>query len=331
MNVLDFYRGRRLRKSDFLRDMVRETHLLPSDLVQPYFVVEGDRDFIREIPSMPGQYQLGIDKLLEKIEEAYSLGLRSIILFGIPSNKDEVASSAYDIDGIIQVAVREIKEKYPDLLVITDVCLCEYTSHGHCGIVKDGKILNDPTLELLAKTALSHAEAGADIVAPSDMMDGRVKTIRETLDTNGFEEVAVMSYAVKYCSSFYGPFREAAHSAPAFGDRRTYQMDPANIREAIREAQADIAEGADIIMVKPALPYLDIIHKVREIFPVPVAAYQVSGEYSMIKAASKAGWLNEERVVYETLLGIKRAGCDIILSYFSVDILRRMSKGDGYL
>ncbi len=321
----EFYRGRRLRRGEFLREMIRETHLHPEDLVQPYFVVETqDRDFIKEIPSMPGQYQLGMDRLLKKVSEAYSLGLRSIILFGIPSVKDEMASSAYDVDGIIQTAIKRIKEKYPEMVVITDVCLCEYTSHGHCGVVKDGEVLNDPTLELLAKTALSHAEAGADIVAPSDMMDGRVKIIRETLDTNGFEGVAIMSYAVKYCSGFYGPFREAAHSAPAFGDRRTYQMDPCNKREAIREAQADIEEGADIVMVKPALAYLDVIHMIKERFPVPVAAYQVSGEYSMIKAAATFGWLEEERIVYETLLGIKRAGADIILSYFSVDVLKKI-------
>ncbi len=327
-----FFRGRRFRQTGFFRELIKETYLHPGDLVQPYFVVETEEeDFIKEIPSMPGQYQLSIRNLILRLKEAMEVGLKAIILFGIPATKDEMASSAYDIDGIIQRTVREVKERFPELIVITDVCLCEYTSHGHCGIVKNGKVLNDPTLELLAKTALSHVEAGADMVAPSDMMDGRIGYIREVLDSNGFEDVPIMSYAVKYCSGFYGPFREAAHSAPVFGDRRTYQMDPPNSREALREASADILEGADVIMVKPALAYLDIIHMIKGKFDVPVAAYQVSGEYSMIKAAASRGWLDEDKIVYETLIGIKRAGADMILSYFSVDVLRQMSSGKGWL
>ena len=323
---MTFFRGRRLRSSAYLREMIRETHLIPADLIQPYFVVEtSDTEFEKEISSMPGQYQLSINSLLKRLKTFYSLGLKAIILFGIPEKKDEIASSAYDPDGIIQRCVKEIKDKFPELIVITDVCLCEYTSHGHCGIIQNGEVLNDPTLKLLAKTALSHVKAGADIVAPSDMMDGRVKIIRQVLDENGFENTPIMSYSVKYASSFYGPFREAAESAPKFGDRKSYQMDPPNKREALREAKADIEEGADIIMVKPALPYLDIISLLREKFPYPIAAYQVSGEYAQIKAAAKMGWLDEKLVLMESLTSIKRAGADIIISYFTKDFLKNWS------
>jgi len=323
---MTFFRGRRLRSSAYLREMIRETHLIPADLIQPYFVVEtSDTEFEKEISSMPGQYQLSINSLLKRLKTFYSLGLKAIILFGIPEKKDEIASSAYDPDGIIQRCVKEIKDKFPELIVITDVCLCEYTSHGHCGIIQNGEVLNDPTLKLLAKTALSHVKAGADIVAPSDMMDGRVKIIRQVLDENGFENTPIMSYSVKYASSFYGPFREAAESAPKFGDRKSYQMDPPNKREALREAKADIEEGADIIMVKPALPYLDIISLLREKFPYPIAAYQVSGEYAQIKAAAKMGWLDEKLVLMESLTSIKRAGADIIISYFTEDFLKNWS------
>ncbi len=318
-----FYRGRRLRNKRFLRDLTRETHLRIDDLIQPYFVVETkEKGFMREIPSMPGQYQMGIDTLIKRLKEFYPLGLKAIILFGIPLKKDERATSAYDRDGIIQRAVREIKDKYPELIVITDVCLCEYMSHGHCGVVKEGEVLNDQSLELLAKTALSHAVAGADMVAPSDMMDGRILAIRKALDENNFTNLPIMSYSVKYASGFYGPFREAAESAPKFGDRKSYQMDPPNKREAMREAEADIEEGADIIMVKPALPYLDIISLLSENFSHPIAAYQVSGEYSQIKAASKMGWLDEKTVAMESLIGIKRAGAHIILSYFTEQLLK---------
>ncbi len=318
-----FFRGRRLRSKTYLRDMVRETHLRAEDLIQPYFVVETDnKNFCKEISSMPGQYQLGIDALLKKIDEIYPLGLKAIILFGIPEKKDEVGSSAYNPDGVVQVAVKEVKNKFPELIVVTDVCLCEYTSHGHCGVVREGKVLNDQTLNLLSRTALSHVRAGADIVAPSDMMDGRIKMIRENLDQYGFYNIPIMSYAVKYASSFYGPFREAAESAPQFGDRKTYQMDPPNKREAIREAKADIEEGADIIMVKPALPYLDIITTLRQKFDHPLAAYQVSGEFAQIKAAAKMGWLDGKMVALESLISIKRAGADIILSYFTEEFLK---------
>ncbi len=317
-----FYRGRRLRENSFVRDLVKDVDITTSDLIQPFFVIEHhDPFFQRPIPSLPGQKQWGINALLKELEKGVPLGLRGIILFGIPENKDELGSSAYDSNGIIQQAVKRIKDKFPELVVITDVCLCEYTSHGHCGIVKNGRILNDPTLELLAKTALSHAKAGADIIAPSDMMDGRVKIIREALDSDGFYNIPIMSYSVKYASNFYGPFREAAKSKPAFGDRKSYQMDFRNKDQAIREAEADINEGADIIMVKPAMPYLDIIHKLKERFSVPVAAFQVSGEYSMIKAASQNGWIDERGAFLESLFAIKRAGASIILSYFTLDLL----------
>jgi porphobilinogen synthase len=318
-----FYRGRRLRRTTGIRELVRETEIRPKDLIQPYFVVETeDKNFACEVPSMPGQYQLSIPKLLDKIGQAVDNGLKSLILFGIPAHKDETGSQAYAENGIIQQAVKAIKDKYPQLVVITDVCLCEYTSHGHCGLIKDRYVQNDPTLKLLGQTALSHVRAGADMVAPSDMMDGRIQAIRAILDENGYTEIPIMSYAVKYASSFYGPFRDAAGSAPQFGDRRSYQMDPANSVEAMREAQADIDEGADIIMVKPALPYLDIVRKIRDNFFVPVAAYQVSGEYSLIKAAAAQNWVDEKGIVMESLISIKRAGADLILSYFTEQVLK---------
>lgn len=319
------YRPRRLRKNEQIRSLVRETVLTVDDLVYPLFICEGS-NIRQEIRSMPEIYRLSIDKALEEVKEIVDLGIKAVILFGIPNKKDEIGSSAYARDGIIQRAVRAIKERFPDLIVITDVCLCEYTSHGHCGIVKNGVIDNDTTLEQLAKVAVSHAKAGADIVAPSDMMDGRVARIREALDEAGFTEVIILSYAVKYCSSFYGPFREAADSAPKFGDRRSYQMDPANFREALREAYLDIQEGADILMVKPALPYLDVIKAIREEFNHPVAAYQVSGEYAMIKAAAMMGFLEEEKVMMESLLSIKRAGADIIITYFAKKVAKILNK-----
>jgi len=319
------FRGRRLRQTAGLRRLVRERELRPQDLIQPYFVVEHDDPaFKQEVPSMPGQYQLGLEALLQEAERARAQGLQGVILFGVPRHKDERASRAYHPQGIIQQAVRSLKERLPELTVITDVCLCEYTSHGHCGIIDQGRVLNDPTLELLAETALSHAEAGADVVAPSDMMDGRVAAIRQRLDGAGFAQTPILSYAVKYASGFYGPFRDAAQSAPSFGDRNTYQMDPANRLEARREAEADVLEGADMLMVKPAMPYLDVLRDLRERLDLPLAAYQVSGEYAMIKAAASKGWLDEERVVLESLTSMKRAGADFILSYFSLEALRML-------
>jgi len=318
------YRPRRLRRTENIRSLVRETHLTVNDLIYPLFICEG-KNVKQEIRSMPEVYRFSIDKALEEIKEATQLGIKAVLLFGIPDKKDEVGTSAYIEKGIIQKAVRAIKDKFPELIVITDVCLCEYTSHGHCGIIKNGEVDNDLTLEVLAKIAVSHAKAGADIVAPSDMMDGRVERIRSALDEAGFSHVAIMSYAVKYCSAFYGPFREAAESAPKFGDRRSYQMDPANSREALREASLDIEEGADIIMVKPAMPYLDIIKMLRNEFNYPIAAYQVSGEYAMIKAASKLGWLDEEKILWESLISIKRAGADLIITYFAKKIAEKLS------
>lgn len=319
---MTFFRGRRLRRTPAIRELVRENALSPADLIQPWFVVEtDDANFEKPISSMPGQSQLSLPKLIERAGRAVDKGLRGCILFGIPKVKDAQASQAYDDEGIVQQAVRALKDKYPQLVVVTDVCLCEYTSHGHCGLVRGDEILNDPTLELLAKAALSHARAGADMVAPSDMMDGRVAAIRAILDDNGFTDLPVMSYAVKYASAFYGPFREAAESTPQFGDRRSHQMDPANRREALREAVADLNEGADILMVKPAMPYLDIIRDLREAFDTPVAAYHVSGEYAMIKAAAANGWIDEQRVALESLMGIKRAGADMILTYYAEDAL----------
>ncbi len=313
---------RRLRKNEALRRMVRETSLSVDDFIYPLFVVYGENKKI-PVTSMPGVYQLSCDMLESEIQETVDLGIPAVLLFGIPENKDAAASSAYDDNGVVQQAVRLIKDRWPELLVITDVCLCEYTDHGHCGVVTGtGTIDNDATLELLAQEALSHAKAGADIVAPSDMMDGRIGYIREALDASGFADTAVMAYAAKYASGFYGPFREAAESAPQFGDRKTYQMDPANSREALREIELDLAEGADIIMVKPALAYLDVIARVRERFNHPLAAYNVSGEYAMVKAAAANGWLDEERIMMEVLTAIKRAGADIIITYFAKEAAR---------
>ncbi|MCF6268680.1 MAG: porphobilinogen synthase [Melioribacteraceae bacterium] len=314
-------RLRRLRHNPIVRDMIRETHLRKADLIYPLFVVPGS-DVKNEVRSMPGVYQMSIDILVEECKEVAALGIPAIILFGIPEHKDEVGSEAYDDEGIIQRAVRAIKKEVNNLLVITDVCLCEYTSHGHCGLLKDGEILNDETVELLVKEAISHAKSGADIIAPSDMMDGRVAAIRQGLDENGFNKIPIMSYAVKYSSGYYGPFRDAADSAPSFGDRRSHQMDEANSDEAIREAESDINEGADIIMVKPAGPYMDVIRRIKDEFNIPLAAYQVSGEYSIIKAGGKLDWIDEERVMLESLVGIKRAGADMILTYFAKDVAK---------
>ena len=312
------YRPRRLRQTEGLRRMIRETSLSVNDLILPLFVIDG-QDVKNPIPSMPGHFQLSIDNFLKTAEDAYKLGIPAIVLFGIPENKDSLGTRAYADDGIVQKAVRKVKEKLPDLVVITDVCLCQYTDHGHCGVVEGDTIDNDASLDLIARTALSHDRAGADMVAPSDMMDGRVGEIREILDENNFNQIPIMSYAAKYCSAYYGPFRSAAESAPKFGDRRTYQMDPANSLEAIREVTMDIEEGADIIMVKPALAYLDIICRVREEIDLPLAAYNVSGEFSMIKAAEKMGWIDGSKVMMETLTAIKRAGADMILTYFAIE------------
>jgi porphobilinogen synthase len=310
------YRPRRLRTNENVRRMVRETRLSPDDFIYPLFVTHG-KGVKKEIEAMPGNFQQSIDNIVKDCEEVQRLGIPAVLLFGIPAHKDEIGSEAYSDEGIVQHAIKAIKNKMPELVVITDVCLCEYTSHGHCGVVKKGVVQNDPTLELLAKEALSHAKAGADMVAPSDMMDGRVHAIRHTLDDEGFHDIPIMSYAAKYASSFYGPFREAAESTPQFGDRRSYQMDPPNSREALREVALDIDEGADIVMVKPALAYLDIIYQVKQQFNLPVAAYNVSGEYSMIKAAAKLGWIDGERAMMESLISIKRAGADMILTYFA--------------
>jgi porphobilinogen synthase len=318
------HRMRRLRARESLRRLVRETRLEPSQLILPLFVCPGE-GVRREIAAMPGNYQLSVDELVKECAEAHRLGLGGVILFGIPESKDELASGAYAEDGIVQRAVRAIKRELPELVVITDVCNCEYTSHGHCGKVVNGEVDNDATLEWLAATAVSHARAGADIVAPSDMMDGRVAAIRRALDAAGFTNTPILSYAAKYASVFYGPFREAAESAPRFGDRRSYQMDPPNAREAMREIELDIEEGADIVMVKPALPYLDIIRMARERFDVPLAAYQVSGEFSMIVAAARNGWIDGERAMMETLIAIRRAGADLILTYFAKDAARLLA------
>ncbi len=314
-------RLRRLRRSESLRALVRETQVEAGDFVYPIFVVEG-KGIQQEIASMPGIYRYSPDRLPLEVEEVAKLGIPAVLLFGIPEHKDETGSSGYHPDGVIQQAIRTIKKAMPEIIVITDVCLCEYTSHGHCGIVVNGQVDNDRTLPLLAKMAISHTEAGADIVAPSDMMDGRVKVIREALDEKGYEHVPILSYAAKYASAFYGPFREAAESTPQFGDRRAYQMDPSNVREALREVEQDIAEGADIIMVKPALAYLDVIRQVRSAFNCPLAAYNVSGEYAMVKAAAQNGWLEERRTVLETLTAIKRAGADIIVTYHAKEAAR---------
>jgi porphobilinogen synthase len=317
------YRPRRLRRTEALRRMVRETVLRPDDLILPLFAI-GGRHVRNPIPSMPGHYQLSIDHLVELAAEAWGAGVPAVILFGLPDRKDDRGSAAYQNDGIVQQAVAAVKAKLPEMTVITDVCLCQYTDHGHCGLVENGEIVNDATLALLAETALSHARAGADMVAPSDMMDGRVSAIRRALDENGFSRVPIMAYSAKYCSAFYGPFRQAADSAPRFGDRRTYQMDPANSLEAVREVELDIAEGADIVMVKPALAYLDVIRRIREQVDLPLAAYNVSGEYSLIKAGAQLGWIDETRVMMETLIAIKRAGADMILTYFAIAAARAL-------
>ncbi|MCX6168930.1 MAG: porphobilinogen synthase [Ignavibacteriales bacterium] len=318
-------RLRRLRYNPTVRDLVRETILTKNDLIYPLFAVTGQK-IKNEIKSMPGVFQMSVDGLVEECKEVEKLGIPAVILFGIPDHKDEVGSGAYDPNGIIQQAVRAIKKETKRLLVITDVCLCEYTSHGHCGVLNGEKILNDETVELLVRESVSHAEAGADIIAPSDMMDGRIGAIRKGLDEKGFTEIPIMSYAVKYASGYYGPFRDAAESTPAFGDRRSHQMDIANSNEALREAESDIEEGADIIMVKPAGAYLDIIWRVKEKFGMPTAAYQVSGEYSMIKAAGRNDWIDEERVMIESLMAIKRAGADMILTYFAKDVVKYLDK-----
>jgi porphobilinogen synthase len=319
------FRARRLRETETLRRLVRETRLSVDHLVYPLFVAHG-RELHREIPAMPGQFQLSVDELVREVKDVAALGIPAVILFGLPAAKDAYGSEAYAPDGIIQRAVRAIKDTVSDLAVITDVCLCEYTSHGHCGVVEQGQVKNDATLELLARTAVSHAEAGADMVAPSDMMDGRVAAIREALDDGGFEETPILAYAAKYASVFYGPFRHAADSAPQFGDRRSYQMDPANGDEALREVGLDVEEGADIVMVKPALAYLDVLWRVKAEFGVPVAAYNVSGEYAMIKAAGRNGWLDEERAMMEVLTAIRRAGADVILTYFAKDAARLLAE-----
>jgi porphobilinogen synthase len=319
MNVFPAVRLRRLRRSEALRSMVRETTLSPRDFIYPYFVVHG-RGVRNEVESMPGVYQLSVDELAREVRSLGPLGIPAVLLFGLPAHKDPRGSEAYDPDGIVQQAVRAIKDARPELVVVTDVCLCEYTSHGHCGVVEDGRVLNDPTLDLLAQMAVVQAEAGADVVGPSDMMDGRVAAIRGALDEHALEEVAIMAYSAKFASAFYGPFREAADSTPQFGDRRTYQMDAANGREALREIAADIAEGADLIMVKPALAYLDLVRRARERFDHPLVAYNVSGEYAMVKAAGRNGWIDEQRVTMEILIGIKRAGADLIISYHAREV-----------
>ena len=320
------FRPRRLREKSLLRKMVRETALAVDDFVYPLFVQHG-RGLREPIASMPGQSRLSVDELVKECKDAAGMGIPAVLLFGLPADKDPQGSEAYAEDGIVQQAVRAVKETVPDLLVITDVCLCEYTSHGHCGIVEDGTVKNDPTLELLARTAVSHAEAGADITAPSDMMDGRVAAIREALDDAAYAETPIMAYSAKYASVFYGPFREAADSTPQFGDRRAYQMDPANVQEAMREIALDLDEGADIIMVKPALPYLDVISRAKAEFGVPLAAYSVSGEYAMIRAAGRLGWLDEERAILESLTAIRRAGADIVITYFAKDAARLLERG----
>jgi porphobilinogen synthase len=318
-------RPRRLRRTPAIRDMVRETNITTKDFIFPLFVKYG-RDIKDPIPSIPGHYHYSADTVVKEVEEVRALGIPAVLIFGLPEKKDAIGSHAYKEDEAVQMAVSSIKERYPDMVVITDVCLCEYTDHGHCGLIKDGLIDNDATLEVLAKQALSHAKAGADFVGPSDMMDGRVGAIRTELDRNEFQDTGIMSYAVKYASSFYGPFREAADSCPQFGDRSSYQMDPANANEAIKEALLDMQEGADMIMVKPALPYLDIIRRVREKCLLPLVAYNVSGEYAMIRAADERGWMDGKRAMMESLTGIKRAGADLIITYFAKDAARVLNK-----
>ncbi|MGO9452410.1 MAG: porphobilinogen synthase [Candidatus Binataceae bacterium] len=316
-------RPRRLRRSETLRRMVRETRLSPDNLIHPLFVCPG-RDVTRPVPSMPGVAQMSVDRIVAEAREIHQAGVPAVILFGIPERKDPIGSEAWNDNGEVQRAIREIKERVPGLVVITDVCMCEYTDHGHCGAVKGNDVDNDATLELLSREALSHARAGADIVAPSDMMDGRVGAIRDALDKNGFADIAIMAYSAKFASAFYGPFRDAAESAPQFGDRRSYQMDPPNGDEALREVALDLEEGADIVMVKPALPYLDLIWRVKNEFQVPVAAYNVSGEYAMIRAAGINGWIDEERAIMEVLTSIRRAGADMILTYFAKEVAKKL-------
>jgi len=320
------YRPRRLRKNENFRRMIRETKVSVDDFVYPLFVTFG-KDVKKPISSMPGNFQMSVDHLVKEVQKAKDLGIPAVLLFGIPEKKDEVASGAFMKDGIVQQAVRRIKDKVPDVVVITDVCLCEYTSHGHCGMIEKGEVDNDASLEVIAETAVSHAKSGADMVAPSAMMDGQVGAIREALDEAGFENLPIMAYSAKYASCFYGPFREAAESAPQFGDRKAYQMDPANGDEAIREISLDVEEGADIIMVKPALPYLDIIRRAREEFDLPIAAYNVSGEFAMIKAAAKLGWMDGEKAMMEALTSIKRAGADIIITYFATEAAKILRNG----
>lgn len=320
------YRPRRIRQNENFRRMVRETSLSVNDLVYPIFAVTG-KAVKKPVDSMPGIYNMSVDMLAREVEKAAGLNIPAVLIFGVPDKKDSAGTGAYDDNGIVQQAVRAIKGEFPEILVITDVCLCEYTDHGHCGLVEGGSVLNDPTLNLLAKTALSHARSGADMVAPSDMMDGRVAAIRKRLDAEGYTNMPIMSYSVKYASAYYGPFREAAGSAPQFGDRRAYQMDPPNATEALREAAMDIGEGADIIMVKPALAYLDIVRLMKDSFDYPLAVYNVSGEYAMVKAAAQKGWIDEPRVVMETLTGMKRAGADIIITYHAPDVARWLKEG----
>ncbi|HEU4965082.1 MAG TPA: porphobilinogen synthase [Bacilli bacterium] len=325
MNLFDFQRHRRLRRSAGVRAMVRENRVTVEDMMYPLFAVEGE-NVKHEIPSMPGVYHFSLDRLEAEVDEVVALGIPSIILFGVPDHKDECSSQAYAENGIVQRAIRQVKAKHPDLVVVTDVCLCQYNPAGHCGIVEGDQILNDASLELIAKTALSHAQAGADIVAPSDMMDGRIAAIRHILDEHGYTDIPIMSYAVKYASAYYGPFREAAHSAPAFGDRKTYQMDPANGREAMREAESDVLEGADFLMVKPALSYMDILRQLRDRFELPLVAYNVSGEYAMVKAAAQNGWVDEKAIVMEQMVAFKRAGADVIMTYFAKDVARYLQE-----
>ncbi|MCM3111261.1 porphobilinogen synthase [Lederbergia lenta] len=327
MDKIEFKRHRRLRASASMRSMIRETHLRPEDFIYPLFIVEGDNKK-NEVTSMPGVYHISLDKLQQEVQEIVSLGIKSVILFGVPEEKDDCGSGAYHDHGIVQEATRVIKKHQPDLLVVADTCLCEYTDHGHCGLVENGNVLNDPSLELLVKTAVSQAEAGADIIAPSNMMDGFVAHIRKGLDEAGFTDLPIMSYAVKYSSAFYGPFRDAANSAPQFGDRKTYQMDPANRMEALREAESDMEEGADFLIVKPALSYLDIIRDVKNNFNAPIVAYNVSGEYSMVKAASANGWIDEKAIVLEKLTSIKRAGADLIITYFAKDAAKWLKESN---
>ncbi|WP_210366729.1 porphobilinogen synthase [Bacillus sp. REN3] len=321
MKHLEFKRHRRLRQSANMRALVRENYLRTEDLIYPLFIVEGE-NVKKEVTSMPGVYNLSLDLLDDEIAEVQSLGIKSVLLFGVPNEKDEVGCQAYHDHGIVQEATRQIKKNFPELIVIADTCLCEYTSHGHCGVIQDGKILNDESLELLGKTAVSQAKAGADIIAPSNMMDGFVAAIRTALDEAGFHDVPIMSYAVKYSSAFYGPFREAAESTPQFGDRKSYQMDPANRIEAMREAESDVTEGADFLIIKPGMPYLDIVRDVKNYFNLPVVTYNVSGEYSMVKAAAQNGWIDEKGIVMEMLTGMKRAGADLIITYHAKDAAR---------